>query len=166
MPLVVAKLSKSLQDVFNSEPSNGIIAAQKLAQAYQDYANSAMAPPGKPIFTGAEVLALSGALAGALSDPLTGSAAKIANGWMTGLNAFWLAPPVPFVGGPASGVSTVITGIGSVVPSLTAIFSNIKNTTAMAAQQIATVLDTVTKTVLVTYATPTTPSPPPPALLL
>ena len=166
MPIVMAKLAKGLADVFRSQPDSGAMTASKIAQEYDLYCKPALAAPGMPIFTGAEKKALEGPLAAALSNQ-NGTAAMVAQAFSMGIQAYWLAPPVIFSGGPASGVVTAMPGAAAVIAPLTAAFSNLNNTEDTIGQLIAAALDAATKTVLVTYATPPPPTgPPPPATVV
>ena len=166
MPLNVQQLTQGLAAVFKAQPGSGAEAAQKIAAEYDKYCQAAMAPPGKPIFTTAEVKAFEGPLAGVLSSG-TGPAAAVASAISAGLQAYWLSPPVQFSGGPAMGMATAMPGAAAAIPALTAAFSNLANTEDSAAAAIAAALDTATKTVLVTFTAPPPPSgPPPPALVM
>lgn len=166
MPVVMANLASGLANVFRSQPSSGAEAAQKITAEYDLYCKPAMAAPGLPIFTGAGKSAMEGLLAGALSSNM-GAAAAVAAAFSAGIQAYWLSPPVTFVGGPATGVVTAMPGAASVIAPLTAAFLNLANTEDTIAQAIASALDAATKTVLVTYSTPPPPSgPPPPATVM
>jgi len=167
MPLVVAQLQAELAAVFLAQPDSGAKSAKDMAAAYDNYCKAGLAGGAVPVFTATEVKRLEGLLAGALADPKVGSAANLAMAWMNGLNSYWLAPPVQFATPPILGMVTAIAGIGAVSGGLTGVFSNTQNTEASAAQQIATILDAATKTVLVTFTAPPAPlGPPPPATVV
>jgi hypothetical protein len=159
-------LTAGIVSVLKSQPSTGALAAKKLALEYDKYCKTAMAPPALPIFTGVEAMSLEGPLAAVFSGG-TGPAPAVAQAWATGIQAYWLAPPVMFVGGPVSGVATAMPGAPASIAPITAALTNLGNTEETFAQQLATALDIATKTVLVTFATPPPPAgPPPPALVM
>lgn len=165
MPLVVASLSAGLAAVFASMPPDGATAAMKIAIEYDKYCKTAMAPPGLPVFTGGEVKALEGILAGALASS-NGSAAMVASAYSQGILSYWMMP-VPFVGGPASGVVSSMPGAGAAIGPIMGALSNLGNTPETIGAQIAAALDAATRTVLVVYATPPPPAgPPPPATVI
>jgi len=165
MPVVVAQLASGLANVFRGQPGNGALAAMLIAGEYDAYCQAAMAPPGLPILTGAGKSALQGILTGALASS-SGAAANVAQAFSTGIMAYWMSPPVMFVGGPASGVVTAMPGAPAVIGPITAALSNTMNSEDTIGQLIAAALDTATKTVLVTYATPPPPALPPPATVI
>lgn len=165
MPLNKATLKKDIADVFKSQPDSGAIAAQKIAMAYDTYCKNAMAAPGMPIFTGTEAKRFEAPIAAALSA--MAGPPGVAAAFTAGFMAYWMSPPVPFVGGPAAGVVSAAPGGAAITGILSGALANIKNTEDLIADIIATALDTATKTVLVTYATPPPPAgPPPPALVM
>lgn len=166
MPLVVASLTAELKTIFESMPTDGMLAASKLAGAYDKYCKTALAGGIPPVFTGAEKPALEGSLAGVLAAG-AGSAAQVAQAWSMGIQAYWVVPPVPFMAPPITGVVTVMPGAAIVIPAITGVLLNTKNTADSAAQGLAAALDVATKTVLVTFATPPPPAgPPPPATVI
>lgn len=165
MPLVVADLIAGLTAVFQTMNPDGATTSQKIALEYDKYARKGVATPGLPVIPPTQMQALAAPLTAAMGSP-GGTPATVAQAYGVGIQAYWLSPPVPFVGGPAAGVVTAIPGAPVVVPQITAALSNLKNTAATVAQQIGTALDSATRTVLVTYATPPPPTgPPPPALV-
>ena len=160
-------LKAGLANVFKSQPGSPADAARGIADAYDTYCQAGLAAPGKPIFTGAEKKAFEGIILGALSLGDKGSSAKVAEAFSTALETYWMAPPVMFSGGPATGVVTAAPGAKAIIAPLTAALSNTENTEDLIAASIATQLDIATKTVLVTYSTPTPPAgPPPPATVV
>jgi hypothetical protein len=167
MPLVMATLATGLANVFKSQPSSGADAASKIAQEYDLYCKAAMAPPGAPIFTGAEKSTFEGLLAQALASPDAGDANVVAAAFSSAVQAYWMSPPVMFSGGPATGLVTAVTGATAIISPLGAALLNTQNTEDTIGQLIATQLDLATKTVLVTFSTPPPPTgPPPPALVI
>lgn len=165
MPLIVSQLEVGLKNAFAAQlqpPQT----AQQLALAYDSYCKAGLAGGIPPLFTGAEVKALEGILLGAIASPM-GAAATFAAAWASGVQAYWLAPPVAFTAPPIAGVTTGMPGAAAITSALTAGFSNIANTEDTIAKLMSTVLDTATKTVLVTFATPPPPAgPPPPATVV
>lgn len=164
MPLVVSQLAAELASVFMSQPSSGADAAAQIAGAYDNYCKAAMAPPGMPVFTTAEKTTFQGILTPSFE---AGDANAVAQAMASALQAYWMTPPVNFVGGPATGMVTAVPGAMTIVSALAGALMNTENTEATAGQQIATQLDIATKTVLVTFTTPPAPAgPPPPALVV
>jgi hypothetical protein len=159
-----SSLASGLEAIFKEQPSSGAQAASKIASKYDAYCKGGQAGPGLPLITPAAKKALEGHLAAAMAVP-AGDAVAVASAFSTGIMAYWMTPPVPCVGGAASGVVTAMPGAGAVVGPLTAAFKNTKNSETAIANQIASALDVATRTVLVTYATPT-PTPPPPATVM
>jgi len=164
MALDAAGLANGLAAVFKGKPSSGADAAKKIAAEYDTYCKKGQAPPGLPVFTGVEASALEGPLASAMGSP-NGSAEAVAAAFAQGLKAYWLAPPVPFSGGPATGVVTAMPGADAVIGPITSALKNTSNTEEAIGGSIASALDAATKTVLVTYSTPT-PGTPPPATVI
>lgn len=164
MPLVVSGLASELAAVFASKPPSGAVAAQKIAAAYDNYCKAGLAGGIPPIFTGTEAKRMEGPLAGALASP-NGTAAAVGAAFATGVNAYWLTPPVPFAAPPIAGVVTAVPGAAAVAAAVTGALSNLSNTEGSIGAQIAAALDLATKTVLVTFATPP-PVPPPPATVM
>ena len=165
MPLISAPLEKSIEAAFMAQSSPAVV-ANKLATAYDNYCKGGLAGGVPPLLTGAEVKAMEGILLAAIASP-SGSPAIFAAAWTAALQAYWLAPPVVFSAPPITGVATVMPGAGAVTPALTAAFSNTLNTEGIIAKLIASIIGAATKTVLVTFSTPTPPAgPPPPATVV
>jgi hypothetical protein len=164
MPLVLAQLEAGLTAIFKSYPADGTMAAQLIATEYDKYCRTGMAGPGLPILTGAELGAFMSPLAAVFSGGL-GPASVVAQAYSTAAMAYWMTPPVAFVGGPATGVSTSMAGAAAIIPAITGVLSNMSNTAETAAKGIAAALHAGTQTVLVVYATPQ-PTPPPPSFVM
>jgi hypothetical protein len=164
MPLIKENLAAELETTFllMSTPA---ISANKMAMAYDNYCKSGLAGGIPPVFTSLEVKKLEATLFSAIASPNAGSPAVIAAAWSSGIQAYWMTPPVLFTAPPVVGAVTVVTGIAAVASGLTGIFSNKNNTPSLAANGIADILDVVTKTVLVTFTAPT-PTPPIPATVM
>lgn len=167
MPLIVSKLSADLSNVFSGYPSSGSDAANGIAMAYDNYCKNAIASPGLPIFTTSERYAFRAILSSILSSAEAGNANILAKAFGDAVQAYWMAPPVMFSGGAATGIVTAVPGAMAVVSALAGVLSNTQNTAAVAGQQIAAQLDIATRTVLVTFSTPPPPAgPPPPAMVI
>jgi hypothetical protein len=153
VPLVSSPMEKAIEDALKAQLSpDGF--ADKLASAYNDYASLGMAGPALPILTGGEKSAFKQAFLGAISDPGSGSPDKAGGGLAAAVTAFWIAPPVNFAGGPATGMATVIAGVGALPSDIASVLGNTKNTEADTAKGMAKALDTATKTVMVALIIP------------
>jgi len=164
MPLVVVDLFNSIKSVFEDVSQNqktSLDAAKGLAGAYNSYASTAMAGVATPIFTGAEEAIMTGTLAAVLTP--MGAAATFAMALQNAILSYWLAPPVNFIG-THPGMVTVAPGVLTLGASLTSVLSNPMNTIESAAQQMATLIDVATKTVIVTFFPPPPIPPPPPPM--
>jgi hypothetical protein len=164
--LNVTSLQSGISSVFRAQLPSGSDVAKRIADEYNKYCSMAMAPPGKPIFKGIEKNVIRSALA-ACWGQAGSSPAMVATILAQSVQAYWLAPPVMFTGGPAMGVAISMAGFAALVPAITAALSNLANSEDSAALALATALDVATRTVLVVYSTPTPPAgPPPPAMLI
>lgn len=146
-------LTGQLLSVLQTPSDQGAAKAQQWAAAYNTYAAVAQAGVLLPIFVGLEVQALAGHLAGVMANP-NGTATQFANAFASGVEAFWLLPPVLFAGPAVAGAVTSFPGKGALVAQLTGILSSTTDQNAQVAQQIAGALDTATRTVIVTFAPP------------
>ena len=148
MELDPNSLTASILAVFKSKPKAGAIAARDLARAYQSYAALAQAGTALPLFTGTENQGLEQALLTAM-NPVSGTAASMANAWGAGINAFWLASPAPVVFSDTvnTGPVPAVPGVPALISTLTGVFSNPRNLEQTAAFQIASALDVVTRTI-------------------
>ena len=157
MPLVSKILESGLLSVFKAQDGlSASDAAQKWAKAYADYAQMAMAGGIPGVLTGAEAKGLESKLYGVLSSPKSATAGTIALAWATGVVSFWSAPPVSF--GPGKVIVAAL-ALPIITPGLTAVFSNTKNSPDSCAAQMASTLDTATKTVIVLMPVPPPPHP-------
>ena len=167
MPLVSTGLTHSLTELFSGNPgypADADAAASAIAAAYKGYAANALAgvtTPLSPSLAGAQTT-LETSLASAFrSAQAAGNAglSALAAALDAAFVAFWLTPPVAFAAPPIAGVVT--TALPGQMQSLfTALFQNGVASQASAASQassLASVLDTWTRTVVVTN------TPPPPA---
>lgn len=157
MPLVSKILESGLLAVFKAQKGlSASDAAQKWAKAYADYAQMGMAGGIPAVLTGAEAKGLESKLYSVLSAPKSATAGSIALAWATGVVSFWSAPPVSF--GPGKVIVAAL-ALPIITPGLTAVFSNGKNTPEGCASQMASTLDSATKTVIVLLPVPPPPHP-------
>jgi len=70
------------------------------------------------------------------------------------VETFWFLPPVPFSGGGAVGAVTSFPGKSILISQIISILGNQYKQAVQPANQIATALDTATRTVIVTFAPP------------
>jgi len=156
MPVVVRQLASSLLQVMRSLEENAAVNAKKWADAYTDYAKPAIAGPAIPQWIGNESQKMSPVLQTAMKTPVPNPSA-FATALATGVEAFWLLPPVIFTPPGGAGAVTAFPGKPALIAGLTAVLSAPQPEQA-AAESIAAQLDIATKTVLVTYTIP--PNPP------
>ena len=155
MPLSSPTLSSGLQNI--GFPSTHADAGNIWAAKYAAYAADAISPMGGAPASLAAAEATLGATLGAAFA--AGSPASVISAFVNGLTAFWLAPPVVFAGTPPGAV-TLVGGAPALGPALSATFaSNIagKLSKQACSDAIAAVLDTFTRTVIVTH--PVVPTP-------
>jgi hypothetical protein len=150
MALVVTVLSRGIEGAFRAKLPTGAQVGALLGSVYGIYAQGAQAGVALPVLTGTEATRFGQILGAAISDPLTGSAPKIAQAFADALTAFWTLPPVIFTDGVNAGPVPAVLGAQAMVGTLTATFSNLANTEATAAQQIASALDVATRSIVVT----------------
>ena len=150
MALDPSQLTASILAVFKSKPKSAALAARRLAAAYQAYTLTAQAGVALPLFTTLESEGLEQALLPAMNAQ-TGTAATMASAWSSGVSAYWLTSPAPviFSDGVNAGAVPVVPGAPTLIPILTAIFSNPRNTEVSAAQGIAQALDSATRTITI-----------------
>jgi hypothetical protein len=156
MPVVGANLAADLLPILKDLRDDPATVAQDWADAYGKYAKSAIAGPALPQFTGGEPSVMSKPIASAMGAPSNNSSA-FAAALASGMEAFWLAPPVVFTPPGGAGAVTSFPGKPALIAGLTSALSSPQPEEA-AAQAIASQLDVATKTVLVTYTIP--PNPP------
>lgn len=153
MALVSSLLAANLTRVFSIPAVNGAQKAIELSYAYQTYSATAMAGVLLPVFVGIEATVMAGRIIPAMSNA-NGTAVQMANAIASGVESFWLLPPVPFALGPVAGVVTSFPGKGVLVGQLTSIFSTTTDQAVSVAQRVAQALDVATRTVIVTFAPP------------
>lgn len=159
MPLVSKILEAGLLKVFKAQKGlSASDAAKGWADAYDSYAKMATAGGIPAVLTGAEALGLEKKLFAVLSAPKTAVPGKIALAWATGVVSFWSAPPVSF--GPGK-VAVAAAALSIITPGLSSVFANTKITAEGCAAQMASTLDSATKTILVLMPVPPPPHPVP-----
>lgn len=153
MALNPQMLTRQIQAVFDQRLEENAKIAQRIANAYQQYAVLAQAPPAAPVILGGAGRSrfLENALRALMERqfPAGQAAQVIANG----IRGFWLTPPV------TTGIGGVCTAIapGAAVGKMSA---TRVDSAGGAAASLARSLDMMTKTVFVTN-----PSPIPPGFL-
>lgn len=147
MPLIPAILEQMFLDVSLHPPQSAQVLAQKLAQAYESYGRTAVAPGAGPVvLTGAERLRMEKILVGGFIPPQSGNPGKASSGIFAAIQMFWLGVPAgigictAFLGAPVMGgvLSSMVLGISA----------------PMAAKKLAQAFDAGTRLVQVTMAIP------------
>ena len=153
MALSPSTLSSGIQAITAAFPADAAAAGSAWADAYAAYAASAQSPMGGiPVTLVAAKATLATALAGAFSGvvPATTAAAMA-----TAFVAFWLTPPVVFVGTPPGAVTVAIPGaLAAALVAAWAANTAGKLSVSDSADSIATAIDAWTRTVIVTHPTP------------
>jgi len=157
MALLLPALTSQLVVAMQQPSDQGAAKAQEWARAYTTYAATAQAAALFPVFVGVEGQALAGHLTRVMTNP-NGTAAQFASAFASGIEAFWLLPPVVFTGGGAGAVS-LFPGKSALVGLLTSVFSSFTDQTAAKAAEVASALDTATRTVIVAFGPPPTTAP-------
>ena len=153
IPLIQPVLAGALTRVLGSPSDQAARKAQEWAQAYRDYAITAMAGILLPIFTGLEQAAMVSMLLPVMTNFNT-TTPQFARALAGGVESFWLLPPVLFSGGVLAGAAALFPGKEPLAAMLTVIMSRPQDRYEGVAQQIATALDTATRTVVVNFAPP------------
>lgn len=146
MPLSLPFLRTKLEKVFSEQLESGQEIAQRIARAYQEYAQQAIAPPGVPlVLTGVESKHLELAIFLIVKARYLPPQASQTIG--NAVLQFWLAPPVVTSGGGV--VTTVLPAAG--IPKL---LGTRVDTIPKAALSLAQAFDLMTRTVFVTNTPP------------
>jgi hypothetical protein len=153
MPLISGTLAARLTRVLGSPSTDGPRKAQEWGAAYQAYALTATAGVLLPIFIGIEGQAFAARMAPALSVQHP-SPYDFASALASGVEAFWLLPPVLFAGGIAAGAVTSFPGKLALVAGVVGVLTGPKPRHEPVAVQLANVIDAATRTVIVTFAPP------------
>lgn len=158
MPLNNASLKTAIQDMATNYPATAAAGAAALSSAYATYAQGALSCGG-----GAPVPASITAAQATLTTALTAAfgntvAASTAAAMASAFTAFWLTPPVAFVGAPPGAVIAV-GGTAALQAALISQWAaNIASgaSASDAAQGMADALDIFTKTVVAMHGAPIT----------
>lgn len=154
MALDSARLKQSLLSIMTTQkPGSTAEAAQAWVQAYASYAQSASAG-GFPLLSFGP--ASSGAIApllGAFSVPSGGLPVVVASALSSMMLTYWGGATFATVPGP--GIAAPPLGSAAFIPAATALLLNTDNSAEAFASQLAALLDTCTRTVLVTVPAPT-----------
>ena len=130
--------------------------AQKWADAYATYAADARSCQARPP-TGITTAKATLKTALAASFVAGGPASSTASDMATAFTAFWLTPPITFLGGATPGAVTAVGGTAALQAGLlTAWAANLASNASNsdAAQSMADLLDTFSKTVVAAHAAP------------
>jgi len=146
VPLNPLAIQSALLRMASDKPNDRSEVAQRWAEAYDNYARAASGGGAPGAFTGGEKLRLEKLLLAALL-PSTGVPATVAAAWTTGVLSYWTIPPVVF--GTAV-VNPAIAGLAALTPALTTLLAA-PNQDSVFASTMASLLDTVTRTVLVQF---------------
>jgi len=152
MPFILPALEQGFLDIIKNPPKSAKASAQRIAKAYADYARPATGAGAPAAFTGAEISAMANAMAGSFQEK--GAPPLASNGIVSGVQAFWLAPPVVF--GPSP---TVLWAGAPVLLGCLASLANPKISENAAAKRLARCFDTATKLVFVQPPGPVPPVP-------
>lgn len=152
MALVTATLTASLLSALRNPARRTIVAARRLADGYADYALSAHAGLGLPVFTGLEGEAMAQVFYPVFSRPRTGSAYTFAQVWVEALLRFWTLPPVVFTAGLDIGVPAPIPGADATLTAALVSLAAMPNPAEVAAVKLSSAIDLYTRSFLVTYA--------------
>lgn len=153
MALLQPVLAGRLTQIFSQPGDNAAVKASEFAAAYQTYALPAMAGVLLPVFTGTEMSLFLSKIIPVFNNPKSTSV-QFANALASAVETFWFIPPVPFTLLPVAGAVTGFPGKPALVSQLVGILGNQYQQAVQPAQDIATALDTATRTVIVTFAPP------------
>lgn len=157
MALNSGQLASDIQAVFESYPATAAIAGDGVAEAYRSYASGARScgSPGTP--NPGSLAAAKALLATALTSAFSaGNSITCAATIASALTAFWMSPPIPFVG-VTPGVVILAPGgpaLQAALPGMWA--SNVSSgaSASDAASAHANLFDIFTKSVVVAHAPP------------
>lgn len=158
MALIKTQLASDLADLYAALPPTAEEAAERMADAYADYAQLGTFGGGLPVVTPAHRDAMKATILAAIDPPIIGLPATIAAAWAAAVTVFWTAMPVA---GAAVGTSDGCPGASSLTGSLTPIFANLANTPVSCGNAVADALDTATKTTTATVTPPVPAAPVP-----
>ena len=145
-----SNLAADIQAVFDRPPASPSAAAAGLAQAYYDYASTALFGASIPALTTAHRDAMAATLEAGLQVP--GLPATAAGAYAASVATFWTA--VACAGASGAGVTDGCPGASSLTASLSAVFLNLANTSETCAAGMAAALATATLTTTATLTLP------------
>lgn len=144
MPLVPESLQQNLLNLRNIPQPDRLSAGHSFVNAYDQYALQATASGAPLTYTGTEKERLFGALLPVFVSPV-GEPASFAAALAAGITAYWTGALFGI------GVAAPPAGATALQAALLPILANQYNTTESWAAQTAALLDTCTRTVLVTF---------------
>lgn len=153
MPLIPAGLAASLMRVLGTPSMVGAEKAQEWGRAYQNYALTATAGVLLPVYLGIESQAMAARMSSVMGIQHS-SPYDFASVLASGVEAFWLLPPVLFTGGVAVGAVTSFPGKLALVSAVVGVLTGPKSRHEPVAIRLANVIDAATRTVIVTFAPP------------
>ncbi len=148
MPLG-STLADDIQAVWDSPPASISDAATGFAQAYYDYAKTALFGLSVPVITTIHRDAMQVTVAAALSANVFATSAAAVS---AGVATFWTA--IPCAGASGAGATDGCPGAGAIPAGLLAVGVTFPVTTAIAAAGFAAVLATATATCTATLTLP------------
>lgn len=159
MALVKTVLTEELKSIFSLNLENKDDIAQRVSSAYQNYCNAAQGPGGDPpLLTSQEHSTMKQLLSSQMKVVDSPGPGPMSQAIVSGAVAFWLTPPVQF---PAfGGAVTVVQGTAKALSDLQDVDADSPDE---AANQLANILDALTKTVFVVYTLPPPPTGPTPS---
>lgn len=156
MPLLSAPLAQTLEGIFRKKPGSVPDAAMDWANAYLNYASSAMSSAGSlPVTAAAGLPVLMGAFLGALQSQTPAAAAA---SMAQGVTAFWAAL---VWAGPTAAGTTLFPGNAALAGALSALFADTQGKSdGEKARQFADAFDAGAKMVMVNDIPIIQPAPP------
>lgn len=160
MALVVSALAAGIEGVFRARVPTGAQVGALLGSVYAIYAQTAQAGLALPVLLGGEGVRF-GEILGRAFNPQVATPQSTAAAFRDALTAFWLSAPAPiiFTDGVNAGPVPAVPGAAALTGTLLPVFTNLANTEASAAQQIASALDAATRSIIVTLVPSNVPTP-------
>lgn len=144
MPLIQSDLADALAAIYASLPPVEE-SAERMAEAYGDYVQTAVFGGAVPVVTGLHKDAMKATLLAAIDPPIIGLPATMAAAWAAALTVFWAAMPVAGLG--VAGVSEGCPGASDAIGPITGVYANLANTPESCGAGVAAALQTATETV-------------------
>jgi len=152
MPLIPMTLQGPLTQLFTQTAPTPEQSAETMANAYAQYASTALFGAGVPIFTGLEKATMKATLLAVL-NPAIPNPAGFAGAWSSGISAFWLSPPI-MVGGALAGPVTSVPGAASIVAAMLPLLIIPSKPAALAAAGLTAAIHAATLTTIATLQPP------------